>query len=154
MKTFTDALNRDWSIVVNGHSAKRVRDTLGVNLLSLNLDEVNRLIADPITLVDVIFVLCKDEVEKRKLTDEQFAQGLVGDPLGKATRAMLEEVANFFQSGQRQALLKMLDKNEELQQVALGLATSEIDRINVSAAAKELLAMLGKSSTSSQASPA
>ncbi len=114
MKVFKDSIGREWSIVVNVGTAKAVKDLTTINLFDVyNKEECMRLFSDPVLLVNVLYVLCKKQCEERKLTDEQFGEGLVGDAIEEAATVLLEEVANFFPSRRRKILETLLTKSKE-----------------------------------------
>lgn len=159
MKTFTDNAGRHWNLALDIYTVKKVRDVLHVDLLDLGADRdkpgegvLNRLIVDPVLLVDVVFVVCQDQAEKLDVTDEQFGRAMAGDAIDAATKALLEEIADFIPSPRDRArarkviaaIWKMIDRAQDLLD-----AKAEKD---LPAAAAALLKTLGESSTSSPAS--
>ena len=97
MKTFRDNAGRDWTIAVNVASIKRLRDVLDVDLMGvIEGDLLQRLYADPILLVDVVYVLCKPRADELGVTDEQFGQAMGGDAIELATAALVDEIIDFF----------------------------------------------------------
>jgi hypothetical protein len=102
MKAFTDAEKRTWELTVNVNTIKRVRDLLGVDLLDVaNGDLFSRLSDDACLLVDVIFVLVKPAADALKVSDEDFGRALVGDVLGAASAALVQDLLDFFPRAQR-----------------------------------------------------
>jgi hypothetical protein len=102
MRTFQDNAGRTWTVAMNVWTVKKVRDLLGVDLLDVGGDEgkpgpglLHRFIADPILLVDVLYVACKDQADPLGVTDEQFGRAMAGDAIDAATRAFLEDLADF-----------------------------------------------------------
>ena len=103
MRTFRDNAGRNWNLALNVWTVKAVRDLLGVDLLDLGADrpaghEKNlllRLIGDPVLLVDVVYVLCKDQADAAGVTDEQFGRAMAGDVIDQATKGFLEDLADF-----------------------------------------------------------
>jgi len=100
MHTFRDAEGREWQIAVNVATIKRVRDALDLDLLAAGdpdptKDAIVRLAGDPILLADTLFVLCREQAETRGVTDEQFGAALAGDPIDRATEALLAEIVDF-----------------------------------------------------------
>jgi len=125
MKTFQDNAGRTWTVAVHVDALKRVRSLLDVNLLGVvegNLLE--RLIADPVLLCDVVYVLCKPEADARGITDEEFGRAMAGDAIEHATTALLEELVDFFPLARRRLLQKALGKLKELEARALEVAAS------------------------------
>ncbi|TVQ57550.1 MAG: hypothetical protein EA377_00825 [Phycisphaerales bacterium] len=96
MKTFTDTTGRNWTITVNVDAIKRVRSLCDVDLLEWSDGKlIERLIRDPILLCDVVYAVCKPQIDERSITDEDFGQAMAGDAIEHATTALLEEVVNF-----------------------------------------------------------
>jgi hypothetical protein len=106
MRTFKDNAGRTWSLTLNVWTVKKVRDLLGVDLLDLGGESATgpsdkkpgllfRLIADPVLLVDVLYVVCRDQADETGITDEQFGRAMGGDAIDAATKAFLEELADF-----------------------------------------------------------
>ncbi len=104
MKTFRDSENREWQIAMNITAAKRVLDLLKVNLLEPEVGTpplLTRLGTDIILLCDVLYAICKPQADQREISDEQFGQALGGDAIFQATKALMEELTDFFQSLRR-----------------------------------------------------
>jgi hypothetical protein len=138
MRTFQDNAGRTWTVALSIWTVKRVRDVLGVDLLDLGGQTVwptrtregeqlpgnllSRLIADPILLVDVLYVACKDQADAAGVTDEQFGRAMAGDSIDAATRAFLEELADFTPSPRDRARARkvlaatwrMIDKAQDV----------------------------------------
>ena len=102
-RQFTDNAARAWKIELNVWAVKRVRDLLHVDLLDLDGGAAEepgkgllfRLIADPVLLVDVVYVVCREQAETLGITDEKFGRAMAGDAIDGATKAFLEELADF-----------------------------------------------------------
>ena len=163
MRTFRDNDGRSWDLTLNIYAVKQVRDVLGVDLLDPsgspkgeNADDclLRKLIADPVLLVDVLYVVCRDQAEKAGVTDEQFGRAMAGDAIDEATRAFLEELADFTPSPRDRARArKVIDATWNLIDRAQDLLDAKADK-ELPAAADALLTTLGGSSTNSPASSA
>ena len=117
MKTFKDNAGRTWTVDVNIATVKRVKSLLKVDLTdAVEGKLLDRFILDPILLCDVIYVICKPEADKEKITDEQFGQAMAGDAIEHATEALLEELINFFPELKRPALRAALGRFQTLQE--------------------------------------
>jgi len=133
MRTFNDNAGRSWSLALNVWTVKKVRDLLGVDLLDLGGESATgssdkkpgllfRLIADPVLLVDVLYVVCKDQADGAGVTDEQFGRAMGGDAIDAATKAFLEELADFTPSPRDRARARkviettwaMIDKAQDV----------------------------------------
>lgn len=123
MKTFTDNTGRAWTVALNVGTLKRVRTLCEVDLMqAVEGKLVERLIADPVLLCDVLYAVCKEEAEKQKVSDEDFGRGLGGDAIDSATTALLEELVDFFPQRRREVLRKALEKMQSLQEKSVRAA--------------------------------
>ena len=68
MRTFKDGKGRTWEVALNVWQMKRLRDTLGIDLVnvigtgpdgSVKVDLIDRIANDPVLLVDILWVLCE-----------------------------------------------------------------------------------------------
>ncbi len=118
MKTFTDSKGRAWDVELNVHQMKRLRDRLGVDLANVistgpgggvETGTLERLASDPCLLADVLWVLCEKSAKAAGVTDEEFGSSLAGDSVEEATRALLDELVDFFPGARRLFLRKALD---------------------------------------------
>jgi hypothetical protein len=115
MRTFKDGSGRTWTLAINVDAIKRVRGLIGVNLLEI-IDGregklLERLMTDPVLLVDVVFAVCKPEADKAGVSNEDFGRSMAGDAIELATTALLEELVDFFPSRRdRQRLQKVLGR--------------------------------------------
>jgi hypothetical protein len=162
MRTFNDNAGRTWSLTLSVWTVKKVRDLLGVDLLDLGGEAATRdkpgllfrLIADPVLLVDVLYVVCRDQADSAAITDEQFGRAMGGDAIDAATKAFLEELADFTPSPRDRARARKVIATtwamiEKAQDVLDAKAEKELP-----AAVESALSALGNSSTSSPASSA
>jgi hypothetical protein len=154
MKTFKDCESTEWAVAINVDAVKRVRDTLGTDLLTIGDDPTlhHRLANDPVFLVDLLYVVCKPQADERTVSDEQFGRRMAGDALDGAAEALLTELVNFFPKARRTPLQKAIEKATAVQTLAMERAVREIDAMDVEALLAD--AMRGNSSTSSPASSA
>jgi hypothetical protein len=134
MKTFNDSAGRTWTVDINVDTIKRVRDLTktdderGVNLLEVVEGKlIDRLEADPILLVDVLYIVCKPEADKQNVSDEDFGRAMRGDAIANGTKALLEDLADFFPEGKRQMIRKVLAKMETLRARAMAAVGARID---------------------------
>jgi len=154
MRTFKDNAGRTWTLALDVWTVKQVRDLLAMDLLDLGESPgkpslLVRLISDPVLLVDVIYAVCRDQAAGAGISDEQFGRAMAGDAIDAATRAFLEELADFTPSPRDRARARkviattwaMIDKVQDL----LDARTEK----ELPAAVEALTKTLGNSSTSS-----
>ncbi len=115
MRTFKDNKGRTWEIALNVWQMKRLRDTLGIDLVnvigtsadgSVRVDTIDRIASDPCLLVDILWVVCERQAKDAGVADEDFGASLAGDSIEMATRAFLDELVDFFPGARRLFLKK------------------------------------------------
>ena len=118
MRTFKDNAGRTWSVTLNVHQMKRVRAHLGIDLVNVialdpdgkvKVDLVDRIAGDPCLLVDILWVCVEDEAKAAGVTDEEFGRALAGDAIDEATKALLDELVDFFPGAKRLFLKKAVE---------------------------------------------
>ena len=118
MRTFKDNKGRTWEIALNVWQMKRLRDTLGIDLVNVigtsadgnvRVDTIDRIASDPCLLVDILWVVCERQANAEGVKDEDFGASLAGDSIEDATRAFLDELVDFFPGARRLFLKKAVD---------------------------------------------
>jgi len=138
MKTFKDNAGRTWSVSVDVDAIRRVRTALKVNLTSTDFAAVlEQLLSDPVLLCDVLYVICKPEADRQKISDEDFGRSMAGDAIEHATAAFLEELANFTPNPRDRARVQrviraMWDLAEKTRDVAERNLEAEIAKVMTS----------------------
>lgn len=134
MKTFKDNAGRTWTVSVDVDAIRRVRTALKVNLTSTDFGAVlEQILSDPVLLCDVLYVICKPEADRQKVSDEDFGRAMAGDAIEHATGALLEELGNFTPNPRDRArvqriLAAMWKLAEKTRDVADRKLDSEIER--------------------------
>jgi len=155
LKTFVDNAGRTWTIAVHVDSIRRVRDLTGINLAnSLSGEFFERLATDPLLLCDVIFALVKPETEAQGVSEPDFARGMAGDAIDRATEALVEGLADFFPNDRRTLLRKAVAKLKALERMVYDEAGRRLESVSLEQEMAKLLSTSGVSSTSSPESSA
>lgn len=139
MPQFTDINGRDWQLRITVADVRRVRDATGIDIgkiLDKDCQPLDDLASDVCKMVDVLYVLCKPQADKLGMTDEQFGESLAGDCIEHACYALLEAIAYFFPSRQRDLVLTMLAMTKQSQETAEKALTDMLSRSDL----QELLA--------------
>ena len=153
MKTFVDNAGRTWTVQVNVDAIRRVRDLANVNLLEVIEGKLlERLLADPILLCDVIYCLCRPEAEAKSISDVDFGRAMAGDAIDGATTALLEELVGFFPQEKRRVLAKALAKLRTLQTAALAVVEQRLESPELEDRLRRQLQSLSGSAPASLAS--
>jgi len=134
MATFRDGNGREWHIHVTVADVKRVKEQTGLLLTSLienQLTPLAQLLADPVALVDTVWVLVEPQAKAAGLTDEQFGQSLSGDSVDQMATAFMEALTDFFPKRQSDLLKTLLQKQRQLQDALADRAEAELGRLTV-----------------------
>lgn len=118
VRQFTDCEGRTWRVRITVDEVKRCREQLGIQILDATnpqADLCGRLSTDPELLVNVLYVVCRQQADERGLSDEQFGRSMAGDAIWEASTALLEAVADFFPSpAQRAARHKLIERSTRI----------------------------------------
>jgi hypothetical protein len=116
MPEFTDSTGQKWEVRVTGGTVKRASEKLGVDIgepLAGDPPLLTRFDIDIAFKVDLLFVVCMPEAEKREVSDVDFAELLEGDALYHASEAFTEAWALFFRSLHRPHHVAAVEKQRE-----------------------------------------
>lgn len=172
MKEFRDDQGRPWMVALTVASADRVRGLVTIDVTE-DVDQPDGSVKRqtrqvPFDLIDagninrtlevlrnnygkigeICYAICRGQVEERKITKEQFLEGLRGDALEAAQQAIESELVDFFPPGLRKMVGLMVAKVREMADTLMGQAEAELETTTVA----DLLARSGTPSTSVPAS--
>jgi len=157
MHIFKDNAGRSWTLAINVYAVKKTKALVGIDLYGLidkEFQALDKLLSDPVSLVDVIYCLCKDDADKLGVSDEDFGRGMGGDSLEWATTAFLDELTAFFPDPRvRAGLKKVIEKGRAVRTIVLDRAMEQLDTIDLDAEARRLIDSSGKSRVSSESIP-
>jgi hypothetical protein len=146
--TFRDAEGRNWTVAVNVNGMKAVKTLLGLELHRLfdnKLQPLADLFADPPKLVDVLYVLCKDQADKAAISDEDFGRAMYGDALSDAADAFFGAVVDFVPDrANRKALRKFRDASRIAGEHLLSKMEKEAEALSPDELAKQILSKLNE----------
>jgi len=160
MKTFKDAADRTWELSVTIGAAKRIKDTLGVDLLQLDKPAegdqrpiLTRLGMDELLLAEVILcIIGEEQFAKHDITPEQVVDAFDGKTILKAQTAFYEELIDFFRQRGREYLAKAIQK----QLATIDAAAARAEKILDNLVPETLISgkTFGESPGSSESTPA
>lgn len=127
MQSFKDKSGRTWSFDLNIASWQRVKSETGIDLADLTPVDGRTMLdrlADPVTLMEVLYVLCVPPQERHATSGEAFMSGMSMQSVEAAADALLEEIANFSLPATRALMTRLLSssrrfaekRNEQLRQ--------------------------------------
>ena len=134
MKTFKDKADRNWTIGINLAVAKRLRDTLNVDLLQPEIGDpplLTRLGTDEILLGEVLCVLLADQFEAHKVTADDVLAAFDGQTLLAAQEAFYEDLVDFFRGRGRTDRAKAVAKQAEMIAATVARVEEKIDQIDI-----------------------
>lgn len=134
MHIFTDNKGHKWDVVLNVSQMRRVRATLGIDLVNVitldakgevKVDLIDRIANDPCLLVDILCVLTKKQAENEGVTETEFGESLAGESIEEATKAFLDELVDFFPGAKRLFLEKAVKLSRKYtEEMTSALATA------------------------------
>lgn len=133
---FADTAGRVWTLRVTLPAVARVREGTGASLgtaLADDLAGLRAILADPVLVCDVCYVLCRDDADALGLTDVEFGEAWTGETLEAAADALTAALANFSPPRVRGPLLTLLTKGQTVREMAGAMAKSAADRIDPAA---------------------
>ncbi len=153
MAKFTDAENREWTIRIDIPTIKLLRehdlDVLG--LFDEGFQGLEKLVSDPVRLVDTISLVCQDQIKELDMDADSFARALYGDALARAVDALVEGITDFFHDPKRRETIKtVFRKAKEIEKAMFDQAALEVEAVNVQDMAKQLATEFGELSSKSQ----
>lgn len=113
MATFyKDKASNRWDVEIDVVSIGAVRRALGINLLELFLpgSELLGKFDDPCLMVDVLYVLSREQADQRQISDVAFGRLQTPDSIHDGMMAVLDGVANFTPGELRLAYQKVVEK--------------------------------------------
>lgn len=142
-KEFRDDQGRPWLLALTVEAAKRVKGSVtitGEDGKTIPFDLVDTAaINQTITVLrsqylvvgETLCAILSRQIHEKGLTPEQFLDGLRGDALDDATKALEEELINFFPKSKRKMIALIAEKMEEVQTVMMLQAEAQLEAANV-----------------------
>jgi len=118
MASFRDSEKREWLVRLDAPTIIEVRQQCEIDLAAVDGRPYEKMRDDPILLVDVLYVICREQIKQAGLTDIDFGRSLVGDAIDGATEAMGDAIADFSPRHRREVLRAMVAKAEQIQATA------------------------------------
>ena len=132
MQKFIDRRGRVWIVDIDNPTLRRVKALTDVRLLdAIDGDLVTRLSSDPLLLGDVLFAICKPQADQQDVDDEAFAEGLAGDSIDEACKALVDALVAYFPESRRRLLRKAADKQKMIEMRGLDAIEKRLDDPNL-----------------------
>lgn len=127
MPQFTDKQGQAWIVSLDPVIADEIKQDHGIEIVNLNQDPMLKLRSDPMTLVSVMLVICRDERESRGLTREQFLK-LLPFPSDQMLTAVEDAIVSFFPTGRHSHVREVLTSYANM-----GSKTDELTTVKMQA---------------------
>lgn len=146
MRTFNDALGRDWTLDLNIATARTIRQkTRTVESLKhvdfLDYAVLLTSLGDVFFAADLLFVVCEDQAAERNVSADEFGRALKGKFLFDAIAALTAEYLDFFPDPEttekmRRLVEKLRETNALICDAVCEKTTETIDEILADAETK------------------
>jgi hypothetical protein len=157
MTSFKDATGRVNTLAINVTAIKRVKALTGVHLPSLcngKMEGLGALMDDDVGFVDIVYAICKPDLDAAGISDEDFGRAMFGDAILLASRAFTAELFDFFRDARvRAALKKVLEKIEAVHERVQAHKLSQVEDLDPQIVADELIRSSGNAPESSASTP-
>ncbi|MFG0262177.1 MAG: hypothetical protein ACF788_07290 [Novipirellula sp. JB048] len=128
MQKFIDRRGRVWIVDIDNTTLRRVQALTDVRLLdAIDGDLITQLSSDPLILGDVLFAICKPQADQQDIDDESFAEGLAGDSIDEACKALVDALVAYFPESRRRLLRKAADKQKMIETRGLAAIEKRLD---------------------------
>jgi len=132
MQKFIDRRGRVWIVDIDNTTLRRVKALTDVRLLdAIDGDLISQLSSDPLILGDVLFAICKPQADQQDVDDDSFAEGLAGDAIDEACKAMVDALVAYFPESRRRLLRKAADKQKMIETRGLAAIEKRLDDPNL-----------------------
>lgn len=127
MATFKDNAGKEWTVELDRNLIVGVRNTFdGLDLLSIDGAAYQRLRADPILLVDTIWLICEQQAKEQGVSSEDFGRSLAGDAISDATAALLAAILEYSPKHVREPLQQMMAKFDTVYDAGIARAMKQV----------------------------
>jgi len=128
MASFRDRKGGEWHLQLDAPMIDEIRSDHGVSLVNLEGDPLRLLRNDPMILVTIVSVICRDQIAERKLSPVEFAK-LLPSPPDAMLDAVRDAVINFFPSGRASHIREVLAKFDQMAEKTDELATRKMQQV-------------------------
>lgn len=172
MREFKDNEGRPWRLAITVGAAARVKDMVQIDIVDeepqadgstrkidrqipfdlIDVSSIGRALevirSRYTTIGEVLYAILCRQVDERKMTREDFLDGLRGDSLEAAQKALEEELVDFFPLRLRRMIAQLVSRMDELQAELANRAEAQLQQTTV----ESLLEASGTPSTRPQES--
>jgi hypothetical protein len=167
MREFRDDQGRPWQVALTVASALRIRDNVTVDVVdeatgerkampfdmvdAANISQTFQVLRSQYAKIgEILYALLTKQVEAKSLTREDFLDGLRGDSLDAATKALEQELVDFFPQRLRKMIGLLASKMDEVANEMLGRAEAGLEKATIESLAGASGTPSGKPQESSE----
>ena len=171
MREFRDDQGRPWQVALTVASALRVRDNVTVDVVdeqtgdrkavpfdmvdAANISQTFQVLRSQYAKIgEILYALLTKQVETKGLSKEDFLDGLRGDSLDAATKALEAELVDFFPQRLRKMISLLAQKMDEVANEMLGRAEAGLEKATLESLAGASGMQSGKQPEYSESIPA
>ena len=107
MPKFTDETGEEWAVRLDLTTVEEIQEDHSIRLVDLESDPFLRMRNDPAVLMATMLVICRDQIDSRGLTREEFLKRLPSPP-DTMFDAVQEAIVNFFPTGRASHVREVL----------------------------------------------
>ena len=127
MPSFKTQDGHEYIVRIDAPKIRDARTELEIDLGQLDFGPIaQRLASDPVLLVDVLWILCRDQCNTAGITATKFGESLVGDAIDAASDALIKARADFSPARMRSLILKQQEVSERIRARAVEMATERL----------------------------
>jgi hypothetical protein len=124
---YTDKFGRDWRLEFTYGNAKRIKSELKLDFVNAhNGKALEAITSDDDLLCTVLWMLCEEQATEAGVSNQQWADGIDGDTMGKAIVAVEIAVLNFTPPARRPVMKTILDRAAEVAKKSSDLVQQKI----------------------------
>ena len=148
MREFRDDQGRPWQVALTVASALRIRDNVTIDVVdeasgerkavpfdmvdAANISQTFQVLRSQYAKIgEILYALLTKQVEAKSLTREDFLDGLRGDSLDAATKALEQELVDFFPQRLRKMIGLLASKMDEVQNEMLDRAEAGLEKATI-----------------------
>jgi hypothetical protein len=122
--SFRDNTGHLWELTLDLVACRRVRDLVGVNLLSMHTAAIFSALADPIRLVEILFAVVKPQADMIHITEEDFLRRMAVDT-EPVVEAFVGRISGFFLQLGRKSQATQLETSMSRSKILAAKTTPE-----------------------------
>lgn len=127
--SFRDSTGHVWELTLDLVACRRVRDMVGINMLSMHTGQIFSALADPIIVAEILYAIVRPQAEQLRLTEPDFLRRMAVDT-GPIVERLVSKLSDFFrQLGQPLRANQLQMAMERANRLAAMTTPEELTRI-------------------------